>query len=139
METNNIKVVLDTNVPLVSISSKSKYHWIFKRLLEHGYELFITNDILTEYEEIITQKYSASVAKNVIRTLLLLPNVYKVDIYYNWNMITNDADDNKFVDCAIASNAHVLITQDKHFEVLKNIEFPRVDVIGVLDFEKLLT
>lgn len=138
METSSIKVVLDTNVLLVSISSKSKYHWIFKRLLEHGYELFITNDILTEYEEIITQKYNASVSKNVIRTLLLLPNVYKVDIYYNWNLVTNDADDNKFVDCAIASNAQVLVTQDKHFDVLKNIEFPRVDVIGVLDFEKLL-
>ncbi|QNU68960.1 hypothetical protein EHE19_004175 [Ruminiclostridium herbifermentans] len=60
-----------------------------------------------------------------------MPNVYKVDIYYNWNLITNDADDNKFVDCTIASNAQVLVTQDKHFEVIKNIEFHRVNVIGV--------
>lgn len=137
MGNNKLKVVLDTNVLLVSISSKSKYHWIFQRLLDLEYELFITNDILIEYEEIISQKYNPSIAKNVVRTLLLLPNVYKVDIYYNWNLITNDTDDNKFVDCAIAANAHVLATQDRHFDILKNIEFPKVAVIDVEEFEKI--
>lgn len=133
-----LRVVLDTNVLLVSISSKSKYHWIFKELLEHGYELFITNEILTEYEEIISQKYSPKVAKNVIRTLLLMPNIYKVDIYYNWNLIIKDTDDNKFVDCAIAANAHVLVTQDRHFDVLEKIVFPKVSVMSVEEFKEIL-
>ncbi len=138
MSNSKLRVVLDTNVLLVSISSKSKYHWIFQKLLEFGYELFITNEILTEYEEIISQKYNSAVAKNVVRALLLLPNVYKVDIYYNWNLITDDADDNKFVDCSIAANAHVLVTQDRHFAILKIIEFPKVAVIGVEEFEKVI-
>jgi len=133
-----LRVVLDTNVLLVSISSKSKYHWIFKELLEHGYELFITNEILTEYEEIISQKYSPKVAKNVIRTFLLMPNIYKVDIYYNWNLIIKDTDDNKFVDCAIAANAHVLVTQDRHFDVLEKIVFPKVSVMSVEEFKEIL-
>lgn len=138
MSNNKLRVVLDTNILLVSISSKSIYHWIFKRLLEGGYKLFITNEILTEYEEIISRKYNSTVAKNVVRALLLLPNVYKVDIYYNWNLISNDTDDNKFVDCAIAANAHALVTQDRHFNILKNIEFPKVTVIGVEEFEKII-
>lgn len=138
MNDQNLRVVLDTNVLLVSISSKSKYHWIFHKLLELGYKLFITNEILTEYEEIITKKYNPIVAKNVIRALLLLPNVYKVDIYYKWNLITNDTDDNKFVDCAIASNAHVLVTHDRHFDILKDIEFPKVTVIGIDAFKEIL-
>ena len=46
-----MKLVLDTNVLLVSISKKSKYHWVFKNLMEQEYQLNITNDILTEYEE----------------------------------------------------------------------------------------
>jgi len=50
------KVVLDTNVLLVSISSKSKYHWIYDKLVADEYDLFITNEILMEYEEIISQK-----------------------------------------------------------------------------------
>lgn len=67
--------------------------------------------------------------------MLVLPNVYKVDIYYNWDLIANDTDDNKFVDCAIAANANVY--HDRHFDVLKNIEFPKVTVIGVGAFKEI--
>jgi uncharacterized protein len=131
---DRLKVVLDTNVLLVSISSKSKYHWIYDKLVADEYDLFITNEILMEYEEIISQKYNPSVARNVIKSLLILPNVYKVSIYFNWNLIDEDTDDNKFVDCAINSNSHLLVTNDKHFQVLKNIDFPKIKVNSINDF-----
>lgn len=69
---DRLKVVLDTNVLLVSISSKSKYHWIYDKLVADEYDLFITNEILMEYEEIISLKYNSSVARDVIKSLLLL-------------------------------------------------------------------
>lgn len=131
---DRLKVVLDTNVLLVSISSKSKYHWIYDKLVADEYDLFITNEILMEYEEIISLKYNPSVARDVIKSLLILPNVYKTSIYYNWNLITEDTDDNKFVDCAINSNSHLLVTNDKHFQVLKNIDFPKIGVTSIDDF-----
>ncbi|GEM_PF-3252372 len=37
-------------------------------------------------------------------------------------------------DCAIAANAQVLVTNDKHFKVLKDIEFPSVKVISADEF-----
>ena len=40
------RIVLDTNVFLVSIGRKSKYHWIFKALLDSKYELIVTTPIL---------------------------------------------------------------------------------------------
>lgn len=131
---DRLKVVLDTNVLLVSISSKSKYHWIYDKLVDDEYDLFITNEILMEYEEVISLKYNSSVARDVIKSLLILPNVYKTSIYYNWKLIADDADDNKFVDCAINSNSHLLVTNDKHFEVLKNIDFPKIVVTNIDDF-----
>lgn len=131
---DRLKVVLDTNILLVSISSKSKYHLIFDKLVADEYDLFITNEILLEYEEIISQKYNSSVARDVIKSLLILPNVYKASIYYNWNLITEDTDDNKFVDCAINSNSHLLVTNDKHFQILKNIDFPKIEVTSIDDF-----
>jgi len=42
---DRLKVVLDTNVLLVSISSRSKYHWIYDKLLADEYDLFVTNEI----------------------------------------------------------------------------------------------
>ncbi|RZJ58302.1 MAG: PIN domain-containing protein [Hymenobacter sp.] len=47
-----------------------------------------------------------------------------------------DPDDNKFVDVAIAANADLLITNDKHFDILKQIEFPRVSIISFQLFLK---
>jgi len=130
--------VVDTNVLLVSISSKSQYHWILRRLLKQDFEIAITNDILSEYEEIISKKYSESVAENVIRTLLLLLNVAQTTIYYKWNVIDNDKDDNKFVDCAIAANADTIITHDKHFNILKEIDFPPINIMNINEFKELL-
>ncbi len=138
MASDSIKVVLDTNVLLVSISSKSKYHWIFQELLKGSFDLFVTNEILTEYEEIISSKFNDLVAKNVVRTLLLLPNVYEINIYYKWNLISADEDDNKFVDCAIAGNVHFIITHDRHFNILKNIEFPKMEVYNTDEFALIL-
>lgn len=131
---HKLKVILDTNILLVSISSKSKHHWLFQKLLAQEFEIVITNEILMEYEEIISQKYSVSVARNVIRTLLLLPNVTRSDIYYQWNLIQVDVDDNKFVDCAIASNVDFLVTNDKHFNVLNQIDFPKVNIVDIDQF-----
>ena len=133
-----MKIVLDTNVLLVSISSKSKYHWIFQGLLNRHYDLCTTNEILTEYEEIITLKYNAYVAEQTLKTLILLPNVRATSIYYRWNLIESDADDNKFADCAIASNVDYLVTQDKHFNVLKILDFPKVNVISIKEFRELV-
>ncbi|NHZ72105.1 MAG: putative toxin-antitoxin system toxin component, PIN family [Aquificales bacterium] len=125
-----MKVVLDTNILLVSISSKSKYHWLFQNLLHQAFQMVITNELLMEYEEIISRKYSIAAAKSTIRTLLLLPNVIKSDVYFNWTLIKGDADDNKFVDCAIAANADYIVTNDRHFDVLKEIDFPHKVILA---------
>jgi len=42
-----LNIVLDTNVLLVSISEFSKYHWLYRLLIEKKFNLYITNEILT--------------------------------------------------------------------------------------------
>ena len=59
-------IVLDTNVLLVSISSKSPYHCIFEKLIDDAYDLGVTTDILMEYEEIIGRKFNSEVAKDTM-------------------------------------------------------------------------
>lgn len=105
--------------------------------MESVFDLGITSEILLEYEEIIASKYSVAVAKDVIRTLLVLPNVYPVTVYYNWNLIAADNDDNKFVDCAVSFNANAIVTQDKHFNILRTIDFPKVNLLSVVEFKMM--
>ena len=45
-----------------------------------------------------------------------------------------DYDDNKFVDSAIAGNVDYIVTNDRHFSPLKEIDFPRVEIIKTNDF-----
>jgi len=132
-----MRIVLDTNILLVSISPKSKYYWIFEQFLNEKYTLCVTTDILSEYEEIISQYMSAEVANEVLQIIENARNVAFITKYYRWNLINNDPDDNKFVDCAISCNARYLVTQDKHFNVLKKVGFPKIEVINIQQFKQL--
>ena len=44
----------------------------------------------------------------------------------------------RFVDCAIAANARYVVTNDKHFDILAQTSFPKVDIIELKDFAALL-
>ena len=124
-----MKVVLDTNVLLTSLRKTSKYRPIFDGLITGKFELIMSHDILQEYVEIIEQKTNPIISKNVSELLINLKNVKKIEIYFRWLLITADPDDNKFVDCAIAGDVKFVVSNDKHFKILKQINFPSVEVI----------
>ncbi len=129
-----MKVVIDTNVLLVSIPKQSPYRVIFDHLIAKKYDLLISNEVLHEYTEIIARKANPIVANNIAEMLLTLSNVHKHEVYYKWQLIDADKDDNKFVDCAIAGNADFLVSNDRHFNVLKTIEFPKLQVLTISEF-----
>lgn len=133
-----LNIVLDTNILLVVIPDTSYDHWIMEELIYQKFNLFISNDILKEYEEQLKLRYDYETADEIITSLLLLPNVFLVNIYYKWNLISADKDDNKFADCAVASNAHYLVSNDRHFRILKNIPIPKINIITLEEFKKLL-
>ena len=137
IEQRKLRVILDTNILLVSISKKSEYHWIFEKLINEEYDLSISNEILSEYEEILSAKTNEVIKNSIIDLLLIADNVYKTITYFNWNLISGDQDDNKFVDCAVAANVDCIVTNDKHFDVLKNIQFPQLNVLNPEEFYKL--
>lgn len=135
---NSLRLVLDTNVFLVSILPHHKYWWVFEGIINQQYDLLVSNDILTEYLEKCIQKYGTSLANERLDFLLEFSNVELVSPSYRWNLIENDPDDNKFVDCAIAGQADYIVTHDKDFAVLEKIPFPKVSVIRLETLEGLL-
>lgn len=133
------RIILDTNVLLISLPKISIYRPIFDALLSQKFELLITESIFQEYLEIISQKTKPQIAENLGELLIQLSNVKNIQVFYEWNLITEDFDDNKFVDCAIAGNAKYIVTNDKHFNILKSIKFPKVEIINAKDFLKSLS
>jgi uncharacterized protein len=134
-----MNIVLDTNVLLVSLPAHSKYHVIYKALLEKVFDLYLSNEILTEYEEQLSQILGFDRTDLKIRELLNLSNVHCIEPYYNWKLITPDPDDDKFCDCAVACNADYLVTNDRHYDILTQIPFPSITIIKAEDFLDKLT
>ena len=130
-----LKVVFDTNAILRSISGQSVFSIILDKLYNGEFELWVSNDILLEYEEKIADIFSQEAAELLLGALTLLPNVRKAEVHYNLFLIAVDSDDNKFSDCAFAANVHYLVTNDRHFNVLRGILFP---VINVITLERLV-
>ena len=93
---------------------------------------------MLEYEEILTRIYHAEVAELVTSSLSLLPNTKQIEIHFDLRLIVHDADDDKFVNCAFASNAHFIVSDDRHFNILKNIDFPKIGVLQYDEFRKML-
>lgn len=129
-----MRIVLDINALLISLPVQSPFRPIFDAMKEGKFTLLITNEILTEYEEKLAEKTRPDIAQNVVRLLLNLPNVEKAEVWYRWNLINADADDNKYTDCAIAANAKFIVSDDAHFRVLKRIPFPKVDLLTSDEF-----
>lgn len=136
-KSNKMLLVIDTNVLLVSIAPKSKYHWIYQAIISGKISIAVSNEILEEYLEVFSRKYNYEIGNAVIRTLLELENVFFQTIHFHFYLIENDEDDNKFADCAISANAQYLISNDKHFNILKNIDFPVVAVKTIEEFREI--
>ncbi|WP_138989908.1 putative toxin-antitoxin system toxin component, PIN family [Larkinella sp. C7] len=137
---SDLKVTIDTNVLLVSISDRSRYHLIYRAFLNGIYTLCVTGDILDEYEEIFEQPHhlGPTITQDVLEVIDNAPNVALVTKFFRWELIKNDPDDNKFVDCAVACNADFIVTNDRHFTILKGIPFPRLQVINIDEFIDIL-
>ncbi|MCD8285262.1 MAG: putative toxin-antitoxin system toxin component, PIN family [Prevotellaceae bacterium] len=132
------RVVLDTNCLIAALPRRSSYHNIWKDFVDGEYELCVTNEILAEYEEILSNKSSSDLAGFVIDVIVNSSNAVFVSPSYRFNLIKADVDDNKFVDCAITANAQFIVSEDKHFRVLRSIAFPQVNVIGIKRFLQML-
>lgn len=127
-------VVIDTNCLVQMISLHSPYRPIWNAFLLGKFQLCISNEILEEYQEIIEQQTTSHIAENIILLILNKKNVTFVDPHFRLGLITEDPDDNKFVDCAFAANADYLVSNDKHFTILHNIPFPRLNLVRMADF-----
>ncbi len=132
-------VVIDTNCLLQIIARKSPYRPIWDAFLTNKYQLCVSNEILDEYQGVLSQQITSSVAENVVLMILNRDNVRLVDPHFHMELIAADPDDNKFVDCAFAVGADYLVSEDSHFKVLRTIPFPQLNLVTLDEFLQSLS
>lgn len=132
------RIVLDTNCLIQSISPRSPYRRVWDSFFDGTNLLCVTTSILEEYEEILCTLTNEDTAKYIIDAIVSNPYTRFITVYFDFNLINEDPDDNKFVDCAITAGARYIVTEDHHYDIIKRHGLPGLDIIGLDDFLKHL-
>ena len=133
-----MRLVLDTNSLIQCVSRRSRYHDLWLSFIDGRNQLCVTTEILNEYVEILQRETTENFASIMLEVILNNPNTLFINVFYKFNLIIADPDDNKFIDCAIAAQAKYIVTEDHHYDVLRDLEFPKVDIIGLDDAMRMM-
>lgn len=116
-----MRIVIDTNILFPALSPKHRHHIILERT----------------FEEILTRVFQKNVLEQFWLFVASSESVVFVNPTFSFQIPVADEDDHKFVDCAVCGNADYLITNDKHFNLLKEIDFPKLTVVSADAFLKM--
>ena len=133
-----MRVVIDTHCLIASVSKTSKDFWLYLAFRDEAFVWVVSTEILNEYYEKLSEFYSPTTAEVVITALMASPNIDFSEPYFVYNLIENDPDDNKFANLAISTNARYLVSNDKHFNIFKTLDFPPLNVVKLDAFKEIL-
>ena len=128
-----MKVTVDTNF-LISATQwdYSVAHKLLKKFILLDTGIFTTQDILDETAEVLERdfKYNKDEVKNIIEKILLFAKL--VETKQEVDVIKDDPDDNKVIECAVESSSDYIVTYDKHLLKLKGYKGIRIMEPGEL-------
>ena len=130
------RIVLDTNCLLMCVSSKSPYHKVWTEFVEGKVAWCVSTEILSEYMEILEQKTNSWFAEVIVNAIVNNENTIRISPSFFFNLIQADPDDNKFVDCAVCGNAEYIVSNDSHFRILNDIDWPKLQLITIQEYVK---
>ena len=135
-----MKVIIDTNGLLNSVPKNGSKRWLYDAFICKKFEWVFSNEIISEYAEMIGSEFGETAMEVVLSILLTATNTLRYEPYYKWKLVVDDPEDNKFVDCAIGANVDFLVSDDRHLLRLRNMErlFPPVSVIKFDEFKQVL-
>ena len=133
-----LKFVLYTNIILSSVSPFSPYRLVIDKLENCAYDFAVSTEILLEYDEKLSEIFNPKVAQITLDLMMMNPNIHLISPSFQTRLIYPDLDDNKFVDCTFAANAHYLVTNDKDYKILKMIPFPKINLLKMEEFIEIL-
>lgn len=133
-----MRVVIDTNVFISSFFGGNPRK-IIDLWRKEKITLCLSGDILEEYTEVL--KRIGLEDEDELRELLTLFskgfNIVFTARTAKINVVKGDPDDNKFIECAVALKAKVIITGDKTLEALK--EYVGIKILTPAQFLRNFT
>jgi putative PIN family toxin of toxin-antitoxin system len=127
-----VKVVIDTNIYLSAIFWKGKPRQVVDLGRERKIQIFTSFVIEYEIAEKLEMKFKLSEREvNLIMadfSTFTVPAVSKK----KYQVVHDDPDDDKFIECAMACGADYIVTGDRH--LLKLEEFSGIKIVKAAEF-----
>lgn len=135
-EEKKFKVVLDTNIFVSSTFWQGDPHKIIKLAIDKIIEIYISPEILNELEKVLKRDFKEDKEFIDRQTALILEYGNLVRPINKLNIVKEDPDDNKIIECAFTAKADFIITNDNHLLKLK--EALEIKIIKPKEFLELL-
>jgi len=137
-----MRATLDTNV-LVSGTFWNGDSFKILELIDSGkVELVLSEELVEEYiktinsDEIIEKIIDKDLIINkVIQKVITKSSIVKPE--QKFNMIKEDSEDNKVIECAFEGKVNYIITQDKHLLDIK--QFREIKIVSPEEFLNILS
>ncbi|HLC31087.1 MAG TPA: putative toxin-antitoxin system toxin component, PIN family [Candidatus Nanoarchaeia archaeon] len=128
-----MKVVLDTNILIsATIWDNSEAQKLLLKLIEKNIAIYSSKEILEEYQKVLARDFDYTEAEILSLTNLLLNFLIILEPIEKLNVIKDDPEDNKIIECALSAEAEYVVTYDKHLldvKSYKNVQMRKPEEI----------
>jgi putative PIN family toxin of toxin-antitoxin system len=133
-----LKVVLDTNVLIAAFTQRRPgiSFQIWRAAIERHYRLVISPEIAAEAAGVLRRKFCWEEQPILQRLKFLVRNAEVVVPRLSLQVVFEDDDDNRILECAVAGNAGLIVTSDHHLRKLGSYE--GIGIVTPIDFRRML-
>ena len=136
-----MRITVDTNVLISASFWEGASYKIIWKVENKEIELVISKEIIEEfvnvleYEEIQRKIKNKNLKmKRTVEKIVFLSTI--VEPKQSFNVVEDDPDDNKIIECAVEGNVDYIVSQDKH--LLKLREFEGIKIITSKTFLEIV-
>ena len=128
-----MKIILDTNVFISGIFFSGPPSQILKAWQNSRLQIVLSQEILNEYQRVAESLVGKFPIIDILPIIELMTiHGQLIDAEGFDVSVCDDPDDNKFMECAIASNSKIIISGDKH--LLKVSGYQGIKVLKPREF-----
>lgn len=132
-----LKVVFDTNIFVSSIFwEHGNPHKLVELAIEGKIKVFTSAEILEELTNVLIRDFKEDGESVFMYLAFVLKYAEVVETAGKVDVVKEDADDNKIIECAIACKADCIITGDKH--LLRLEEYKKTSIITAAELIRVV-
>jgi uncharacterized protein len=119
MKKEKIKITADTNIYISALHTQGNAQELLILGQNNKVDIYISKPILEEIKDVLKRKLKWERSRIEDALLYITKIVQKVPAKEKIKAVKADPDDDRILECAVASKSHFIISGDKHLTSMK--------------------